>query len=61
MLTSRPPADHLDVPAVVWLEDYLNAYGKTLIVVSHDRRFLNSVVTDIIHLHNKTLEYYKGA
>jgi ATP-binding cassette, subfamily F, member 3 len=28
--------------------------------VSHDRRFLNSVVTDVIHLHNKSLEYYKG-
>ena len=54
------PTNHLDVPAVVWLENYLLDYDATLVVVSHDRRFLNAVSTDVIHLHNKKLEYYKG-
>jgi ATPase subunit of ABC transporter with duplicated ATPase domains len=49
-----------DVPAVVWLEDYLLEYKNTLVVVSHDRRFLNTVTTDIIHLNNRKLEYYKA-
>jgi ATP-binding cassette subfamily F protein 1 len=49
------PTNHLDVPAVVWLENYLLDYPATLIVVSHDRRFLNTVSTDIIHLNNKKL------
>ena len=54
------PTNHLDVPAVVWLENYLLDYGNTLVVVSHDRRFLNTVATDVIHLHDKKLTYYKG-
>jgi hypothetical protein len=34
-------------------------YPKTLVLVSHDRAFLNNVVSDVIHLHNQKLEYYK--
>ena len=44
----------------MWLEDYLMNYRKTLIVVSHARDFLNSVVTDIIHVHDKTVTQYRG-
>ena len=44
---------------VLWLEDYLRSYPKTLVLVSHDRAFLNNVVTDVVHLHDKKLEYYK--
>jgi len=44
----------------LWLEEYLQNWNRTLIVVSHDRDFLNAVVTDIVHLHNKTLTRYKG-
>ena len=54
------PTNHLDFPAVLWLEEYLNAYNKCVIIVSHDRIFLNNVVTDIIHLEYKKLTYYKG-
>ncbi|GAB5362450.1 hypothetical protein AAMO2058_000798000 [Amorphochlora amoebiformis] len=54
------PTNHLDFPAVLWLQNYLLDYKKTLLVVSHDRHFLNVVTTDIIHLYNKTLNYYKG-
>merc|ERR1712130_308782 len=54
------PTNHLDFPAVIWLEEYLQTYKNTLIVVSHDRVFLNNVITDVIHLYQKQLHYYRG-
>ena len=54
------PTNHLDFLAVVWLENYLKTYPKTMVVVSHDRTFLNAVVTDMIHLTQKKLVYYPG-
>eukprot|EP00053_Salpingoeca_punica_P015484 m.142854 g.142854 ORF g.142854 m.142854 type:complete len:778 (+) comp16723_c0_seq1:702-3035(+) len=54
------PTNHLDFPAVMWLQEYLKSYSKTVLVVSHDRVFLNEVVTDIIEIKNKKLTYYKG-
>jgi len=54
------PTNHLDLRAVIWLEEYLMRWKKTLIVVSHDRDFLNGVTTDIIHLHDHQLDQYKG-
>ena len=45
----------LDLHAVVWLEEYLRGYENTVIVVSHARDFLNSVVTDILELDQKKL------
>jgi ATP-binding cassette, subfamily F, member 1 len=44
------PTNHLDLHALVWLENYLSRWKKTLLIVSHDKNFLNSVCTDIIHL-----------
>ena len=46
-------------PSVLWLEEYLVRWPKTLIVVSHAREFLNVVCTDIIHLHSQKLISYK--
>jgi len=54
------PTNHLDFPSVIWLENYLQSFAGTLLVVSHDREFLNNVATQIIHLDKKTLMYYKG-
>eukprot|EP00455_Lapot_gusevi_P015615 TRINITY_DN1790_c0_g2_i3.p1 TRINITY_DN1790_c0_g2~~TRINITY_DN1790_c0_g2_i3.p1 ORF type:complete len:785 (-),score=212.31 TRINITY_DN1790_c0_g2_i3:93-2447(-) len=54
------PTNHLDFPAVLWLEDYLQNYPKTLVLVSHDRNFVNNVITDVIHLYNQSLTYYRG-
>lgn len=54
------PTNHLDIPAVVWLSDYLEQWKSTLIVVSHDREFLNCVATDILHMQNQKLNNYKG-
>jgi ATP-binding cassette subfamily F protein 3 len=54
------PTNHLDMNAVMWLEDYLNSWPYTLVVVSHARDFINNVATDIAHLTNQKLYYYKG-
>lgn len=49
-----------DLHAVLWLEDCLQRWPTTLVIVSHAREFLNSVCTDIIHLHSRTLTAYRG-
>ncbi|ORX56721.1 P-loop containing nucleoside triphosphate hydrolase protein [Hesseltinella vesiculosa] len=54
------PDNMLDIPAIVWLERYLQTWPNTLLVVSHDREFLDEVATDILHMHSETLNYYKG-
>jgi len=54
------PTNHLDLFATLWLENYLSTWKKTLLIVSHQREFLNNVATDIIHLTQKTLMHYKG-
>jgi ATP-binding cassette subfamily F protein 3 len=53
-------SNNLDLNALAWLEDYLQTWPSTLLVVSHDRAFLNAVATDIIHQHGERLDYYKG-
>ncbi|KAF5839706.1 P-loop containing nucleoside triphosphate hydrolase protein [Dunaliella salina] len=60
LLLLDEPTNHLDLRAVLWLEEYLQRWKKTLVVVSHDRDFLNTVTTDIIHLHDNKLHQYKG-
>ncbi|KAL4599871.1 hypothetical protein ACB092_11G158700 [Castanea dentata] len=52
--------NHLDLRAVLWLEEYLCRWKKTLVVVSHDRDFLNTVCNEIIHLHDLKLHFYRG-
>ncbi|KAL3499185.1 hypothetical protein ACH5RR_038278 [Cinchona calisaya] len=54
------PTNHLDLHAVLWLESYLVKWPKSFIVVSHAREFLNTVVTDIIHLQGQQLTTFKG-
>ncbi len=46
---------------MLWLEEYLMRWKKTLVVVSHDRGFLNNVTTDIVHLHDLKLHSYRRA
>ncbi|TYJ18383.1 hypothetical protein E1A91_A09G119700v1 [Gossypium mustelinum] len=60
LLLLDEPTNHLDLRAVLWLEEYLFRWKKTLVVVSHDRDFLNTVCTDIIHLHDFKLQFYRG-
>ncbi|KAF6770737.1 hypothetical protein AHF37_10636, partial [Paragonimus kellicotti] len=54
------PTNHLDLNAVIWLDNYLQAWKKTLLIVSHDQSFLDNVCTDIIHLDQQKLFYYRG-
>ncbi|XVF69510.1 hypothetical protein PTKIN_Ptkin11bG0087500 [Pterospermum kingtungense] len=60
LLLLDEPTNHLDLRAVLWLEEYLGRWKKTLVVVSHDRDFLNTVCTEIIHLHDLKLQFYRG-
>ncbi|KAJ3025173.1 UNVERIFIED_CONTAM: hypothetical protein HDU68_007403 [Siphonaria sp. JEL0065] len=60
LLLADEVTNYLDFPAVVWLENYFQNWSATLLVVSHDRSFLDAVTTDIFHLHNGVLDYYKG-
>ncbi|KAI9107355.1 hypothetical protein K1719_021743 [Acacia pycnantha] len=60
LLLLDEPTNHLDLRAVLWLEEYLCRWKKTLVVVSHDRDFLNTVCNEIIHLHDMKLHIYRG-
>ncbi|KAK6144981.1 hypothetical protein DH2020_021801 [Rehmannia glutinosa] len=60
LLLLDEPTNHLDLHAVLWLETYLVKWPKTFIVVSHAREFLNTVVTDILHLQGQKLTSYRG-
>ena len=61
LLLLDEPSNMLDVPSITFLSDYLQTYPSTVLVVSHDRAFLNEVATDIMHQHSERLDYYKGA
>jgi len=54
------PTNHLDLDAVVWLESWLRQYTGTLILISHDRDFLDAITTHIVHLYQQKLVLYKG-
>ena len=54
------PTNHLDLDSIQWLESFLHEYQGTLIVVSHDRHFLNTVCTDIADIDYETLIIYPG-
>lgn len=60
LLLLDEPSNMLDVPSITFLSEYLQDYPSTVLVVSHDRAFLNEVATDIIHQHSERLDYYKG-
>ena len=54
------PTNHFDLKSVEWLEGFLKNYGGSLLLISHDRRFLNSTVTRIVELDRGTLTTYPG-
>ncbi|XP_043926120.1 ATP-binding cassette sub-family F member 3 [Protopterus annectens] len=60
LLLLDEPTNMLDIRAILWLESYLQTWQSTILVVSHDRNFLNAVATDIIHLHSQRLDMYRG-
>merc|ERR1719453_2593150 len=60
LLLLDEPTNHLDLNAVIWLDSYLQKWKKTLLVVSHDQDFLNSICTEMLHLDKKKLVHYRG-
>jgi ATP-binding cassette subfamily F protein 3 len=60
LLLLDEPTNHLDLDAIIWLEDWLRRYPGTLLVVSHDRDFLDGVVNVVVHIDNKKLRRYSG-
>jgi ATP-binding cassette subfamily F protein 3 len=60
LLLLDEPSNHLDLEAVLWLEDFLKSYRATIVVVSHERDFLNNVVDHILHLDRGKLALYPG-
>ncbi|HJG96390.1 MAG TPA: ABC-F family ATP-binding cassette domain-containing protein [Romboutsia timonensis] len=60
LLLLDEPTNHLDSEAIEWLEIFLKQYKGTVILISHDRYFLDQVVNRIFEIHNKKLKTYKG-
>jgi ATP-binding cassette subfamily F protein 3 len=60
LLLLDEPTNHLDLDAIIWLEDWLLRYPGTLLVISHDRDFLDGVVKSIVHIDQKKLRRYSG-
>lgn len=60
LLLLDEPTNHLDLDAIVWLEDWLRRYPGTLIVISHDREFLDAICNVTLHLENKQIKRYGG-
>ena len=60
LLLLDEPSNHLDLESRIWLESHLMAYQGTVLLVSHDRKFLNSVVNSIIHFESLKLNFYSG-
>ncbi|ELU01369.1 hypothetical protein CAPTEDRAFT_50323, partial [Capitella teleta] len=54
------PTNHLDLDAIVWLESFLKRYPGTLLVISHDRDFLDAITDHILHIEHQTLFQYRG-
>lgn len=60
LLLLDEPTNHLDLDAVLWLERYLSTYPGTLLLISHDRDFLDAVVDNIAHIEQQQLTLYRG-
>ncbi|MBV8815088.1 MAG: ABC-F family ATP-binding cassette domain-containing protein [Verrucomicrobia bacterium] len=60
LLLLDEPTNHLDLETVVWLQKYLQSYSGSLFLISHDRAFLNSLVTRIVELNHQQIFQYNG-
>lgn len=60
LLILDEPTNHLDIDTLAWLENYLIAYRGTLLIVSHDRYFLDKVATSVYEISRNRIHYYKG-
>jgi ATP-binding cassette subfamily F protein 3 len=60
LLLLDEPTNHLDLDTTTWLQEWLNDADETVIVVSHDRAFMDAICTHILHIEARTSEWYKG-
>lgn len=60
LLLLDEPTNHLDLDAVIWLEGWLQSYRGTLLLISHDRDFLDAIVNHIAHIEQQSLTLYRG-
>ena len=60
LLLLDEPTNHLDLEAILWLEQYLASYPGSILLVSHDREFLNACVNRIAHVHDHAIDCYTG-
>ncbi|MCW8974696.1 MAG: ATP-binding cassette domain-containing protein [Sedimenticola sp.] len=60
LLLLDEPTNHLDLDAVIWLEEWLKSYAGTLLLISHDRDFLDSVTSHIAHIEQERMTLYTG-
>ena len=60
LLLLDEPTNHLDLDAIVWLEDYLRAFPGTLLMISHDREFLDAIIGRVLHIENRAVHAYSG-
>ena len=60
LLLLDEPTNMLDLKAIIWLENYLQNWPSTLLIVSHDRSFLNAVASEILCLHSQKIDVYRG-
>ncbi len=60
LLLLDEPTNHLDLDAIVWLEEWLSAFSGTLLMISHDREFLDAIIDRVLHIENRTIRAYNG-
>jgi ATP-binding cassette subfamily F protein 3 len=60
LLLLDEPTNHLDLDTMYWLEGWIKSYQGTLILISHDRDFIDAIVDEIVHVEHHQLNYYKG-
>jgi ATP-binding cassette subfamily F protein 3 len=60
LLLLDEPTNHLDLDAIVWLEEWLTAFPGTLMMISHDREFLDAIIDRVLHIENRSIRAYAG-
>src|SRR5580704_12739275 len=60
LLLLDEPTNHLDLDAILWLEEWLTGFAGTLLMISHDREFLDAIIDRVLHIENRTIRAYAG-